>query len=445
VFSNNDPVTADDVVFTMQWTMNEAVEAPRSRSYLDKFDHIEKIDDYHVRFVFKEPYFKSFETAALTQVMSKKFYSQFTPKQFNESSGLLLGSGPYRLPSPGNWQPSPGKPVELVRNERYWGEPAGFDRILWAIISEESSRLIEFRNRGTDVLTRPSPEQYEAIKDDPEFSRKVNLFPMDVVNSGYTYIGWNQKLNGKPTPFADARVRRAMTMLLDRERIVEDIFRSMGSVATGPFNHLSPQYDPSVQPLPYDPIGARKLLEEAGYKRQRRQLIGPDGKPFKFELLYNSSNPVRRQIASYVADALAGAGIVAEPTPIEWVDLLQRTKERRFDAVVMGWAGVIEDDPTQIFHSSAIAGTGDNFVQYSNPKLDAQIEKAKTTMDDAARMKLWHQVHRTIAEDQPYSFLCADWDLAAASKRIKGAERTNTGLNAKTEWYSPAASRRMKQ
>src|SRR5207248_105396 len=92
-FSDGEPLTADDVVFTIDWTRNEKVEAPRARVYLDRLKRCEKLDDYTVRFVFKEPYFKSFEAAALTQVMSRKFYSKYSPTEFNRSTGLLLGSG----------------------------------------------------------------------------------------------------------------------------------------------------------------------------------------------------------------------------------------------------------------------------------------------------------------------------------------------------------------
>jgi peptide/nickel transport system substrate-binding protein len=73
------------------------------------------------------------------------------------------------------------------------------------------------------------------------------------------------------------------------------------------------------------------------------------------------------------------------------------------------------------------------------------IDKAKTTMNDADRMPLWHAVHRTIADDQPYTFLCADWDLAAVTKRFKGVDSTKVGLNQKTEWYTPPAQRKFKE
>jgi peptide/nickel transport system substrate-binding protein len=446
-FSDGEPLTADDVVFTINWTLDERVEAPRMRVYLDKLAKVEKTGDYSVRFVFKEPYFKAFETAAGTQVMSRKFYSQFTPKQFNESTGLLIGSGPYRLPDPKNWRPEPGRPIELVRNERYWGEPPGLNKLVWRVIELPQARMTEFRNGGTDVFTRPTPEQYDDMKKDPDFAPRIQQYAMDVVTAGYLYFGWNQKqADGKPSRFADARVRRAMTMLLDREAVIRDIVHGYATVSAGPFSHLSPQADPALKPLPFDPEQAQKLLAEAGCQRRGGTLYGPDGKEFRFQMSYPSAGEVTKRIVSYAKDAFARAGIIMDLVPSEWSVLLDKTKERKFDAVCMGWGGVIEEDPQQIFHSDSIKGTGDNFVQYSNKQLDELIDKARKTVNDEQRMKLWHQAERIIADDQPYTFICADWDLIALDKRFKGFEPTKTGLDgiAKNEWYVPAPMQKYK-
>jgi peptide/nickel transport system substrate-binding protein len=438
VFSNGDPLTADDVVFTMDLTMNEQVEAPAIRSYFDKLSKCVKIGDHGVRFVFKEPYYRSFETAASTQVLSKKFYSKYTPKQLNESTGLLLGSGPYRLPDPTSWKPEPGKPLELVRNERYWGEPSGPNRLVWKVIEQASSRVTEFRNGGLDAFTRPTPEQYDDMKADPEFGPRIQQFAMDVVTSGYLYIGWNEKEGDKPSRFADARVRRAMTMLVDRDAVVRDILHGYATVCNGPFHHLSPQADPSIKPWPYDPAAAVKLLTETGHVKRDGRLFGPDGKEFRFKLLVASGGEVSKRIAAYTKDSLARAGITVDVVPTEFSTMLAKQKERSYDAMLMGWGGVIEDDPHQTLHSDAITGVGDNFIQYSNPKADAAIDRARRTVKDELRMPIWHEVHRIIHDDEPYTFLCNDWELFAADRRIKGVMATKSAANQKTEWYVPA-------
>jgi peptide/nickel transport system substrate-binding protein len=392
-----------------------------------------------VRFIFKEPYYMAFEAVGGTQVMSKKFYSKYTAEQFNESTGLLLGSGPYRLQDPTNWRPEPGKPIVLVRNERYWGEPGGPNRLVWRIIDLPAARMTALRNGEIDVYYMPNPDQFDAIKADPALSARVNLFSINTLNGGYYFIGWNEKRAGKPTPFADVRVRRAMTMLIDRDAIVREVMRGYASTCSGPFNLLSPQSDPSIKPLPFDPEQAKSLLAQAGFKQQNNTLVGPDGKQFEFDFMYGSTSQIGKRVATFVQDGMARAGIVVHPVAAEWSVMLQRQKERDFDALFMGWGGgAVEDDPQQIFHSGAISGVGDNFVQFSNPQVDAAIDKARTTMDENARMKLWHEVHRLLHEGQPYTFMFADLELDAVDKRFKGVEPTKFGLMlTKNEWYVP--------
>ena len=438
-FSDGQPLTADDVVYTIQLTQDEKIEAPAKRVYLSKLKSCEKTGDYSVRFVFKEPYYMAFEVVGGTQVLSKKFYSRYTPQQFNESTGLLIGSGPYRMADPTDWKPEPGRPIELVRNERYWGEPGGPNRLTWRIIALPAARMTALRNGEIDMFYQPAPDQFDVIKSDPELSKRFNTFAIDTLDGGYLYIGWNEKRHGKPTYFADARVRRAMTMLIDRQRVIRDIIRGYATIATGPFNPLSPQSDPSVKPLPFDPEQAQKLLAEAGFSRKNNALFGPDGKQFTFEFMYPSTSETSKRVATFIVDAMAQAGIVVRPAPTEWTVLLQRQKERDLDALFAGWGGgAVEDDPQQIFSSSAIAGVGDNYVQYSNPKVDAAIEAARSTVDEAKRMEIWHEIHRMLHEDQPYTFMLTDKELDAVDKRFKGVEPTKFGIvTLKNEWYVP--------
>ena len=159
--------------------------------------------------------------------------------------------------------------------------------------------------------------------------------------------------------------------------------------------------------------------------------------------MYGANREVGKQVATYVVDAFARAGIVVRLDPVEWSTMLQKTKERNYDATFMGWGGTVEDDPEQIFTTNAMKGVGDNFVQYSNPKLDEVIEKARFTPDAKARETLWHEVHRIIAEDQPYTFMFADKELDAVDKRFKGVEPTKLGIiGLKNEWYVPRAAQK---
>jgi peptide/nickel transport system substrate-binding protein len=405
---------------------------------------VEKVNDYAVRFVFKQPYFKSFETAGDMPIMSKAFYSKFSITDFNRSTGLLIGSGPYRMPDPTSWRPTPGQPILLLRNERYWGPAPSFDRIVFNIIEQPSARITAFRNGDIDFLGGdegpPTPEQYTQMIADANLTAHTHHWALTTPTEAWYYLGWNEKegRDGKPTPFADARVRRAMTMLTDRDAILQSIIHGYGQVITGPFAPNTPQCDSSIKPWPYDVDAAEKLLEEAGFHRNGDRLIGPDGQPFTFKLLFNSNSEPRRRIASFLHDAYAKVGIDAEPESAEWSVFMQRLDDRQYQVAIGAWGGGLEGDPYEQLDTSQAAKTGENFIQFSDPKMDALIDQARSTVDEAKRMPLWHQVHQLIHQDQPYTYLFIYRELDFAQERLHGLMPTKTlGLNPLLEWYIP--------
>ncbi|MGA3067369.1 MAG: ABC transporter substrate-binding protein [Tepidisphaeraceae bacterium] len=444
-FSDGSPFMADDVVFTFELSKNPKLEAPGEQSLLDHLTSVEKIDDYHVRFHFDAPYFLSLITAGNTPILSKAFYSKYSIDDLNQSTGLLIGSGPYRMADPTSWTPQPGQPIVLLRNERYWGPRPSFNKIIWKIIENPSARTTAFTNGDIDCYGTlsfgPSPESFDQMLKNPAIVARTQHYALDSPVQGYFYIGWNVKVgrDGPPSPFADPRVRRAMTMLCDRQRIIRDILHGYGTICTGPFPPSSPQADPTIQPWPYDPDGALKLLAEAGYVYKGDRVYGPDGQPLKIKLMYPNEGYVLKRCIPLIQDAFARAGVEVDPDPQEWTVFLQRTQNRQFEAAVAGWGGVIDNDLYQIFDSHFSEGAGDDFTQYVNKDLDAAIEQARITADETKRNELWHKCAQIIHQDQPYTFLFIDREMTIMDSRIHGVEPTKVGLNSPQEWYVPKA------
>ncbi len=450
-FSDGSPFTADDVVFTFLWIMNEEVNAPRTRAYLTNLKEVKATGTHEVSFKFSEPFFLTMETISSQTMLSKKFYSQYKPQEFNDKVGLLIGTGPYRLADPVNW--SPGKGVELVRNERYWGMRPTFDRLIWREIEDESAEMVTFGNGELDIFGC-QPEQYEKMLKDDRIVKISQHMKYPSPLNGYTYIGWNQQRKEDEkeikTPFADKRVRQAMTLLIDRERIAKEVFLGYATVATGPFDPASPQTDPAIKPWPFDEARAKALLVQAGYsdKGGHGVIEGPDGKPFRFKLSYPSGSATYQRVVFFLKDSFAKAGVTMEPDPLDWPVLIDRLKKSQFDACSLGWGGTVESDPYQIFHSSQIAGEGDNRTHYINPRLDELIDIARRTVDDAKRAEMWHEIHRVLHDDQPYTFLFNRPSLVFLNGRIKNVERTKLGLNYirlnpnPSPWFVPKSSQR---
>ncbi len=432
VFSDGEPLTADDVVFSYNFIMNPAIQAPRERAYYSKIKRVVAKSSHAVVFEFKEPYFNALALAGGLSIMPKHFYTRYLekPNEFNQSKGLLLGSGPYRLQDPQSWRPDKGL-IELKRNQRYWGDvqPA-LDKLVWRVIENDSARLTAFRNGEIDNYDA-RPREYQKLLDDQQIQGKASHFEYMSPVSGYSYIGWNQQRKDKPTAFSDPRVREAMTYLVDRKRIMEEIYLGYAEAAVGPFSPLSQQHNPKLKPRSFDLNKAKVLLKQAGFEDSNGDGIIDDkqGKPFSFELTYFQSQEDTQRMVLLLRDLFAQAGILLKPKPTEWSVMLDNLKKRDFDAITLGWSGSIEGDLYQIFHSSQIADGGNNSIGYSNPELDKIIELARGTVDEEQRMDLWRKAEEILYQDQPYTFLVRRKSLEFVDKRIHNVAQTRLGLN----------------
>jgi len=430
-FSDGVQMTADDVVFSYNFIMDETIAAPRLRAYYEKLKSVKKIDKLKVEFEFKEPYFEILSITGGLEILAKHFYQEYLekPNEFNSSKGLLFGSGPYRLANPKTWTPDIGQ-VELVRNQSYWGKSMPpINKIIWKIIQNDSARLTTYRNGDIDHYSA-RPIEYQKLLDDKQIMDKSHNYEYMPPVVGYSYIAWNQKLNGKKTRFADVRVRRAMTALTDVDRIIKDIFLDYAQPAVSPFSPTSKQHNQEFKPQPANLIKAKELLSEAGYEYgDNNILVDQDGQPFEFKLTYFQANEDTNRMVLLLKDLYAEAGIKLIPDPQEWPVMLQKLNKSDYQAITLAWTSGIETNIYQMFHSSQIKVDGDNFINYHNPKLDKLIEEAQKTTDEEQRMKLWREAEGIIIEDQPYTFLKRNKSLVFIDKRFKNINMSKLGLN----------------
>ncbi|MCA9310472.1 MAG: hypothetical protein KDA21_04650 [Phycisphaerales bacterium] len=441
-FSDGKPVTAEDVRWSFaDFIFNMEIQAERFRSVYNPIHEVRVIDDRTVEFTFEEAMFLNLDVAMRMPIVPKHFYSRFTPSQLNQATGLLMGSGPYRLRSldPENqWKPP--SDVTLVRNEQYWRDMPAIQELRYKSISDNLARLKAFEDGEGDMM-RGVPEQWESRANDPRFLEKNYAKQWTNMRSGYSFIAWNcGERNGKDTPFIDKRVRLAMTRLMDRERIVRDFYKGLGQVCTGPFSPKTNQSDPTVEPWTMDLEESARLLTEAGW-------IDRDGNGFRenergdefvFQFTYSTGSSTAPLIAKYLTAQAAKVGVKCEENIVEWAIYQQLLDNRDFDAITMAWApSDPENDPYQLWHSSSIQNQGDNFAQWASPEADRLIEEARRELDYDKRMDLWHQLHRHIHDEQPYTFLVNPPWIRFISKRIHNVYPYPRDLE-KNEMFIPA-------
>ena len=254
-------------------------------------------------------------------------------------------------------------------------------------------------------------ELEEFLASETYLKRKEKQTPIHRLNflsRSYTYIGWNLA-----TPyFAERTVRQAMTMAIDRERIIEQNLNSMGIPITGPFFRYSKAYDASIQPWPFDPQQARRQLNQAGwYDSDGDGLLdrewGEERLPFRFSLTYYVKSPTAKAIAEYVTLALKEVDIDCELNGVDITDLSERFEDKSFDALYLGWAqGSPPPEPRQLWHSSGAKEKGSsNAIGFTNKEIDSIIDELAYEYDPARRQELYHRFDRIIHEEAPYTFL----------------------------------------
>jgi peptide/nickel transport system substrate-binding protein len=450
-WSDGKPLTADDVVFSVETVLNPKIDCPDVRNYLDDLERIEKVDGRTVRFRWKKKYFKSLEqSGTLVYIIPKHVYGRFVapdPEKFNRIHGSeagnaedpVIGSGPYVLKK---WDV--GSRVELVRNENYWGRKPSLDGMIFRFIKNEQAALQAFRNGEVDMIS-PTPRQYDELAKDPKFLEKSRVVKFSSPLSGYTYVGYNCRL----PLFSDKRVRQALTMALDRQLMIREMWFNIGQVGYSPFYQGGKQTAPDVKPWPYDLEKARALLAEAGWKDTDGDGILDkviDGKKvkFEFEFLMTTDQKLADEVARYLQDQMSKLGIRVTLAPLEWSSFLGKVNNQEFQVTMLSWGGGDpESDPYQIWHSSQAVKRGSNFVGFNNKRADELIEKAREELDEGKRNALYHEFHRILHDEQPYTFVTAREFVNFIDRRFENVKVHKLRLDP-VEWYVPVEKQKHK-
>lgn len=441
-FSDGTPVTAEDVRWTFKdYVLNTSIDADRARSTIaDALADVQVVDERTVDFIFKKALFTNTLIAFGNPILPKHYFSQFEPGQINQATGLLMGSGPFRLEKLptgatdlGN-QWAPPADIVLVRNERWWKGRAPLAMYRFKVITDELARLVDYRNGLSSQIIPSAPQFNKVLNEDRDFEESNYALKWVNMRSGYSFIAWQagpRGETGRTPPFHDKRVRQAMTLLLDREKMIRDIWDGVGMVAKGPFNPESPASNPAVEPMPFDPAQARKLLKEAGWEDRDGDGILEDakGEKFRFEFTYATGGEISERIARYIKDTYSKAGMVCETRPVDWSAYQSILKARDFDAFTMSWAASApESDLRQMFHSESTAKGMDNWIQWKSPEADRLIDKGRTTMDDETRMLVWQELEKVIADEQPYTFVRLPPWLRFVRRDVGNVNTYRTGL-----------------
>lgn len=409
LWHDGKPFTAEDVKFTFDKIMDEKTQTVRRSDY-ELVKKVEVVDPYTFRVIYKQPFSPGLGTWGIG-ILPKHLLEKedINTSSFNRNP---VGTGPFRFVE---WVSD--EKIVLEANPRYFEGRPHLDRIIYRIIPETSLSEMELLTKGVDYYG-VLPHQYRRMSEIPFL--KIYSQP----SLAYTYIGYNLR---NPL-FQDKRVRQALTHAIHREEIVQYVLYGFGKVISGPFPSHLWYYNPHVKPLPYDPQKAKKLLAEAGWQDSDGDgVLDKEGKPFRFKLITNSGNDIRRDVGVLVQRQLRELGIDVIFETYEWSVFLKNfINAKHFDACILGWSLSPDPDDYMIWHSSQIE-KGFNFISYVNPEADRLWEEGRKEYDLERRRKIYWRIHELIAEDQPYTFLFSPIGISALQRKFVLLERDPSG------------------
>ena len=402
-FHDGEPFNADAVLANFR--RYAAVNPGQSRFYsfslarfYPGFESIEKVDEYTVRLSFDRP------SPAILYSMTSFGSPMFSPNSFDDTTWAFVGipaaTGPFQIVEQVSDQFS-----ILERFDDYWGEPAQAHRIRIRVIPEATTRASALRAGEImgvlDLGAMPPVLARQLLRDDRFGYSKA---PNSIIH----YLS----LNATVFPFNDVRMRRAISLALDRRLIADQFYGGFVSPAAHLLNHSSPFYV-SMDPE-HDPAEARRLAREVlGSRRHTTTFIVPA--PFTQRYPYTEK-------AEYAQSVLADLGIDVEIRIIEWGAYREAQRTGNY-GVGMQIQGLPNGEPLSIFTSFMRSTGGQNrdmSLGFNSPEADRLIAEAERELDMSRRAELYAALLRLAATEFPVVPIINDVNLLVYNREITG-------------------------
>ncbi len=427
---DGEPFTAEDVKFTYDAIMHPDYTGIRASDF-KYVEEVEVVDDHTVALhlsqidssllfklgivILPEHVFKGCEIANLKE---------------HDASWDPVGTGPYKFV-----EYVSGEYVVLERNPDYFGEGPYIERVRIRIYQDEQVILSALENGDIDYLGSVPIEDIDRIKE--SYSDQFEFVATPV--NGYDYIGLKQT---HPI-LGNKLVRQALVYGLDRDTLIDTIYKGYGTVMDSHYPPISWAYNPDVKKYGYDVGQAVDLLEEAGWTT-----IGDDGirlnangDRLSFVLVAPSGDTQTENLLSMVEQYWKEIGVEAKVEYYEWSVLLNQYLDvAQFEAYQCGWSLGLDPDCFNFFHSEASVDEdgnlqGFNDTEFRNDRIDELIELGRGTYDQEERKQYYFEIQDILAEEIPYVWLYTQNVIRAMSKDIKGVVWSPLGPVYPERWY----------
>lgn len=394
-FTDGTSLDANAVVFNINRILNTPT-SPRF-SEISTIKSVVANDASHVQFNLKKPF------APLLATLTDRSGMILSPTAVQKlGKGLAngpvnAGSGPFMFKE---WVK--GDHLTIVRNPHYWQQDAQGNALPYlqsVTYHGITNGTVEFTSLQTGTID-------VADTVDPNFvtQAKANSNLVYRQIPGLSFFGI--ELNVSVAPLNNVHVRQAIEWGVNRDEIVNTVFKGVGVVAQGPLSPGSWAFDSSFAPYHYDVNQAKTELQ-----------MGGAAQGVTFTMLISSGSPILTQEAQFIQSELQPAGIKVNIQQETFATLLSDTQAHHFQAALLGWSG--RPDPDGNTFSWFHTGGGNNNMLYSNTQVDTLLEAARASNDQATRAKDYLQAQQIIAQDGSYVFIYHGVSIQASTTKVQ--------------------------
>ncbi|WP_297844222.1 ABC transporter substrate-binding protein [Pseudomonas sp.] len=402
-FHDGTDFSAEAVKFNLDRIRDPKLGSPH-RSYYADILSVEVVSPYQVRITTKNP------APTMLELLAKESSSMNSPAaivKYGRAYGHHpAGTGPYVFDS---WIPNDQAVIE--KNLSYYGVAGKPSKIVFRPVREDSSRVIELRTRNADVAANLSPEAAIELKE-------LNKSTLLRVPSTFQVFF---EMNLTKPPFDDARIRRAVSMAIDRQAIVDKVLLGYGKVPTGPFPEGT-QARQEFAPVKYDPEAAKKIINE----------IYPGGYPGTIVMWTPAGRYTKdRQVAEVVQGYLNAVGLKTEFKVWEWAtyqknlyrpDPGKGTGKGTNDANMWLLGTGISDADIRLRRKLS-TDDPQNLTGYSDPEVDKLLKLSSRELDGKKRMSYYAQIQQILWEQNPDNLPLFDQEqIIGVRKDLKGLD-----------------------
>ena len=402
-FHDGTPFNADAVKFVFERQLNDkgpyyaTGTYPYVKGFLGNVAGVEVLDASTVQIKLKAP------LTPFLQYLAHQSLFMFSPESLKKWGKDVVkhpvGTGPFKLET---WEP--GVKVVLARNDQYWGGAPKIRQAIYVPIVEAQARLVALKTGDIDLTMDVPPDSLDELRRDP------NL----VVAESNSSAVWYVTLNTRHPILKDRRVRQALNHAVNKEAIIRDILRGTAIVSRGPISPVyGPYYEENTARYPHDLEKARALLKDAGYAGgfELGFLVPESGSGMQ--------SPV--EMATVIQANLAQIGVRAKIQTMEWGAYLRKYLEQP-DMAEMSWNPSIGDPDHMMYMllSSDRFPPAFNSGYYQNDRVDDLLRRARTTLDEKARVPLYKEAQKLVVEDAPWIFVDHGKQVIVHRKRVQG-------------------------